>query len=363
MRSGGAVSCHTPARVGDRATERELYQRQVVRTSTLFVFGIAALLLLTALLPTDTPPGERAGLIISAFLLAAFAIIWFILLPERLLGRYRFTLGATTALAIIAFLLVTTGGVRSLYFPYFLLPIMATVLTRTRIALATGAAAIAIFAVVALLTAYESTAEAVTLALTRLIELAAVIFVTLILTRALESTRHVLRQRTEQLAELAATDQLTGLYNRHFMQEHLRMLQSLAERSGQPYSVIALDLDHFKRVNDAHGHDVGDLTLRAVADAIRRMLRGSDVAVRTGGEEFAVLLANAGLDEARLVSERIQESVRATANVVPDPPVTASIGVAAWKPGRTAAQVLKAADALIYRAKNAGGGRVMAEET
>ena len=100
------------------------------------------------------------------------------------------------------------------------------------------------------------------------------------------ANRRVLETATRQ----ATTDGLTGLHNRHFLAEQLRLLQSLAERHQQPYAVVAIDIDDLKTVNDTFGHEMGDLALRGFANVLRKTIRGSDVGVRTGGDEFLVLL-------------------------------------------------------------------------
>lgn len=159
----------------------------------------------------------------------------------------------------------------------------------------------------------------------------------------------------------ATTDGLTGLHNRHFLQEQLRLLQSLAARHGQSYAAVALDVDGLKQVNDTFGHETGDLALRGFANTLKRTIRTSDIGVRTGGDEFLVLVPHGGLDDARILAERIREAVEFTGRSEPHTAVTVSAGVAAWRAGRTAEQVLEVADAMLYAAKRAGKDRVMAE--
>jgi len=171
------------------------------------------------------------------------------------------------------------------------------------------------------------------------------------------ATRRVLETAQRQ----ATTDGLTGLHNRHFLTEQLRLMHSLAARHGQPYSVVALDVDGLKRVNDTYGHEQGDLALRALANTLRRTVRASDVGVRTGGDEFIVLMAQSTLDEARIAAERLREAIDAQGQSDPRIAITVSAGVAGWRPGRSADQVLEAADLMLYAAKRAGKDRVMAE--
>lgn len=171
------------------------------------------------------------------------------------------------------------------------------------------------------------------------------------------ATRRVLETAQRQ----ATTDGLTGLHNRHFLGEQLRLMHSLAVRHGQPYSVVAIDVDSLKRINDTFGHEQGDLALRGLANTMRKTLRASDVGVRTGGDEFLVLMAQSDLEESRVAAERVREAVELQGRADPKIAITVSAGVASWRPGRSSEQVLEAADAMLYAAKRAGKDRVRAE--
>lgn len=168
------------------------------------------------------------------------------------------------------------------------------------------------------------------------------------------------QQRTQELLTLATTDPLTGLYNHRFMQEFLQQKMVEAKRNGQPVTVLMLDLDHFRDLNEEHGHDAGNIALRAVADCMRHSLREEDVACRYGGEEFVMILAGAPLAAALAAAERIRrrvEEVRPTAFLAQ--PVTCSIGVASYPDhASTPASLLKAADMALYEAKRSGRNRV-----
>ena len=169
-------------------------------------------------------------------------------------------------------------------------------------------------------------------------------------------------RRVLETAQLqATTDGLTGLHNRHFLQEQIRLLHSLATRHAQSYAVVALDVDGLKQVNDTFGHEMGDLALRGFANTLKRTIRASDVGVRTGGDEFLVLVPHGGLDDARILAERLREAVELAGRAEPHTAITVSAGVAAWRQGRTAEQVLEAADAMLYAAKRAGRDRVLVE--
>lgn len=166
------------------------------------------------------------------------------------------------------------------------------------------------------------------------------------------------RRVLEATQRVALTDPLTRLYNRRFMDEQLQLLVSLAARHGQTFSVLMLDVDGLKRVNDTYGHERGDRVLQLVAAAIRETLRASDVPIRIGGDEFVALLPNTGLDEAFGVAERIRQAVRQHVASDPGGSVDVSLGVAGWRAGASVADLLKDADEGLYAAKRAGKGRI-----
>lgn len=165
-----------------------------------------------------------------------------------------------------------------------------------------------------------------------------------------------------RLIQLATIDPLTGLMNRGAFDQALEREFERAHRYGRPVSLLLLDLDHFKRVNDTWGHPVGDRVLAQVAAAIRGCLRHVDLAARLGGEEFAVLLTETNAEGAAVAGERVRHAVGSLAMAVGDEPVqvTASVGVVTWSPMfATAAEMVAAADKTLYRAKAAGRNRTL----
>jgi diguanylate cyclase (GGDEF)-like protein len=164
------------------------------------------------------------------------------------------------------------------------------------------------------------------------------------------------------LANLKLRDALTGLYNRRFLEDALNRELLRAERSGKPVSVVMIDVDHFKHFNDKYGHDAGDFVLSAVARVITNSIRPSDIACRYGGEELAVVLSEANLECARERAEHMRLAIRDTnlthlGQTLPAP--TASFGVAVYPAnGTKPADLLKAADQALYRAKQEGRDRV-----
>jgi diguanylate cyclase (GGDEF)-like protein/PAS domain S-box-containing protein len=179
--------------------------------------------------------------------------------------------------------------------------------------------------------------------------------------RQLQKSEEQLLEMNEQLKRLANTDELTGLPNRRSFFTALERELGRSDRYDQPLSVVLLDLDHFKRVNDTWGHPVGDRVLEAAAEAVRGVCRDSDVPGRLGGEEFGVLLLHTGKIEAELVAERIRRRIAEVEHLVPGDhlQVTASFGVATTGPGRMdSATIIAAADTALYEAKNAGRNRI-----
>ena len=163
-----------------------------------------------------------------------------------------------------------------------------------------------------------------------------------------------INQKLGRLNVENVTDELTGLINRRGMQATLAQWQAEL----RPFAVIAMDIDHFKWVNDRHGHDVGDLVLQYLARQMCEGSRSDDQVCRSGGEEFCMLLPGCSLDMAIQIAERLRERIAAT-NCPTGEPVTLSLGVAHW-PGSagTVTAVLKAADEALYLAKHNGRNRV-----
>ncbi len=161
------------------------------------------------------------------------------------------------------------------------------------------------------------------------------------------------------VAAMAATDPLTGLANRRHMNERLREEESRAARSGSPFCVILADIDHFKWVNDSHGHDVGDEVLLQLARLFQAALRTQDIVARWGGEEFLVVLSQTTLPRAREVAERLRAAAESSliGVVGGSRPVTLTLGVAQYE--TSVGECLKAADRALYRGKNHGRNQVV----
>jgi two-component system cell cycle response regulator len=173
-----------------------------------------------------------------------------------------------------------------------------------------------------------------------------------------------LRDNVQMSIEMAITDALTGLFNRRYMESHLSTLVEQAASRGKPLTVMVIDIDYFKAINDGHGHDAGDDVLRDFALRIKRSIRGIDLACRYGGEEFVLVMPETDMAVAAMVAERLRRRIAAEPFAIEQGsrviPVTISIGIAALRDkDDTAASVLKRADQALYRAKRDGRNRVV----
>jgi diguanylate cyclase (GGDEF)-like protein len=166
---------------------------------------------------------------------------------------------------------------------------------------------------------------------------------------------------TKRLQQLSERDPLTGLANRRVFERELQREWQRLQRGGPGFAILALDLDHFKRINDNFGHLVGDAVLAQVAQRLQRGARATDTVARTGGEEFVILMPLSDLDAAQRVAERVREAVRAAPVETLAGPVavTLSIGAVHAEPGEPdTLSLLRRADQALYEAKQAGRDRV-----
>ena len=167
-----------------------------------------------------------------------------------------------------------------------------------------------------------------------------------------------LQQALAAMARQASTDALTGLPNRRSLDDAMAVQLTLAAQEARPFAVLMLDLDHFKAINDTHGHATGDAVLRAFAERLEGELRRSDSCARYGGEEFVVVLGDTPLELALEVAERLRRAVGETP-LVPGLTATVSVGATCHRPGDGMADLLARADAALYDAKRAGRDRVV----
>lgn len=180
-----------------------------------------------------------------------------------------------------------------------------------------------------------------------------------------EKLAQELREANNRLWDTSFRDELTGLHNRRYLFDFLGSEISRFERFGSCFSLLLLDIDHFKKVNDAYGHRAGDLVLQEVGSTVTASTRRSDIVVRYGGEEFIVVLPETGLEGALIIAEQLRKSVAAIEVAVNDQRVrvTISIGVAAChkqKALKSVDSLIEAADEALYMAKASGRNRVFA---
>jgi diguanylate cyclase (GGDEF)-like protein len=177
------------------------------------------------------------------------------------------------------------------------------------------------------------------------------------LTRVFNTMVESLRKNRAELERLSTTDLLTGLGNRRHLMNLLPQEIERARRAGQPFSILMLDVDHFKKYNDTHGHQAGDDALARVGAVLHDSIRPYDCAARYGGEEFLIVLSGAALEHARECAERIRKQVGAER--FEGGPMTVSIGIAEYPShGTTADAIIGQADAALYESKRAGRDRV-----
>jgi two-component system cell cycle response regulator len=172
-----------------------------------------------------------------------------------------------------------------------------------------------------------------------------------------------LREQVQQSIEMALIDPLTGLNNRRYLDNHLSSLIDSSRMRRSPLSLCIFDIDHFKRVNDSYGHDVGDQVLQGFAQRLKGIIRTGDLLCRLGGEEFIMAMPGVNLMVAARIAERARCAIEGEAFAIRDGAgsltITTSIGVAERTANQTAAELYHAADQALYRAKSSGRNRVV----
>jgi diguanylate cyclase (GGDEF)-like protein len=171
---------------------------------------------------------------------------------------------------------------------------------------------------------------------------------------------HVELQYIQHIDNLANQDSLTGAYNKRYFDEALAREIRRARQAGAPFGLIVFDVDHFKKINDTHGHVAGDTVLKGVVDTVKARLRRDDLLCRIGGEEFALILPNATDSLARQIAEEARAAVEGSEYSFEGTriPVTLSLGVAVLSGGDVPETVHKRADEALYAAKRGGRNRV-----
>lgn len=176
----------------------------------------------------------------------------------------------------------------------------------------------------------------------------------------LNEINNMLKNKNKEYEVMATTDSLTGLYNRHkFTELYLSSYRSMIQRDNE-MSLIMLDIDFFKKVNDTYGHNIGDNVLVQISHALLRTLRNIDIVCRWGGEEFVVLLPTASIKNAKILAHKIKEYIESLEIDVAGH-VTASFGVACVQQGESMQELVERADRALYLAKNSGRNCVKTE--
>ncbi len=176
--------------------------------------------------------------------------------------------------------------------------------------------------------------------------------------RELVRLNRELKRREKIITEMMLTDILTELPNRRHLEQFLEQEFNRADRDGTPLALVIADIDHFKQVNDTHGHDVGDEVLVAFAKRLSDAVRTGDFVARLGGEEFVLIYPGTAMGHAMRVTERVRLAVMGQLSTSMEEEVTASFGIAEYQPGMTMHELLKRADEALYMAKEGGRNRV-----
>lgn len=335
------------------------YADRIRRQNERLGYGVAAFLMVTAALPV-TREDDRVGVLFAGVLTFVLGILWFRAMPARAFGDRRVMVFGVLAQPIIILLLALTGGLQSEYFPFGLLLVITTVFSpRVRHTFVVAAATALSLVLVAVIVPPRSAAELVAGLGVWLLETIGFAALAAMIGRTLRSSRSAIAARADELDDLRGraellsfTDPLTGLYNRRFADETLKRLIAEARR-GRSFSIAAFDLDGFKPLNDSRGHAAGDDILVDFARLLRAGLRGADIPVRMGGDEFLIALPGTGLAQTILVVERLRAAVREARWGDPDVVVTVSTGIAQWAEGQSAEDLLESADRSLYIAKRA----------
>jgi len=306
-----------------------------------------------------TPHGPHRALLIAID--AAGAACWlgvFAPIGTRLLQtKWRvpfFFIWSVTTLVLIATAAGLDGGIESPITGLLVLPVLFAALVYPLTTVIALAVVEDIFFVIVAVTGPVASPSRVTMTGVSLCLAGSVAVMAAINRTAQERDRQTL---TDRLHKLATRDGLTGCLTYQAFQDALEAEEARARRYGRPFSVAMVDLDSFKEINDAHGHALGDATLRSMAQALLAAARNTDIVGRIGGDEFAVLLPETDTAQAPLVAQRLQSHARASETPVG---VTVSLGISTWSDRfDNAAEVRRRADQALYSAKHAGRDRLI----
>ena len=330
-------------------TERELQEavrrRWIRRASLIAVLGQGLAFLIGSLLPT-TLDADRFGLVLGAGLVGLSGGIWFTVVPRSWFGEWRVFVAVSVAESVILLVLWMTAGIASRYFAYYLLPNVVMIITGQRRQTAL-LGALAMLGLVAVTIGGSRDLDTVTirdLFAIHALQLVTFTLASVAATSAVGTVVTTISERSHALLDQARTDALTGLGNRKLLDEELPRELAAVARGAGPLSVIAIDLDGLKAVNDLSGHAAGDKVLVEFAAGLREHLRGSDRAIRSGGDEFVILLPATTREGAVQILERIRTHERGL-------PISFSAGIATTADIDEPSWILAVADDALYADK------------
>ncbi len=332
--------------------------RQVARVvAFLFLAAVAVVVALTRAWPENEP--AIFTLLAAGMLLV---VLFMDMVPPAALGRWRRPAEGIGAIVFLGLLMVLTGGAGSPFLVGFFLVVAGTALsTEGRAPIAVALVGAITIASIGLLDAIDGALEPEALAWVG-INAVALILLADIATAAARSQRHA---RDEAL-RASRFDALTGLYNRSFFFTTMEQEIRRSDRMGRGFTMLMVDLDDLKPVNDTFGHQWGDKLLRAVADTVRRTVRFTDAAARYGGDEFVVLLPETDAAGGYVVGEKLRRDIAALTLHAADRNVrsSVSVGLVAYPDdGNTIEQLVAAADVAMYEAKRRGKNRIVGYQT
>jgi diguanylate cyclase (GGDEF)-like protein len=332
--------------------------RQVARVvAFLFLASVAVVVALTRAWP------ETEAAIFTLLAAGMLLVVLFMdMIPPTALGRWRRPAESVGAIIFLGLLMALTGGAGSPFLVGFFLVVAGTALsTEGRAPLVVALIGSVTIALVGLLDAVDSSLEAEALAWIG-INAVALILLADIATAAARSQR----QARDEALRASRFDALTGLYNRSFFFTTMEQEIRRSDRMGRGFTMLMLDLDDLKPVNDTFGHQWGDRLLKAVADTVRRTIRFTDAAARYGGDEFVVLLPETDVAGGYVVGEKLRRDVAALTLHAADRNVrsSVSVGLVAYPDdGTTIEQLVAAADVAMYESKRRGKNRIVGYQT
>ena len=330
---------------------------------TLLSYGLLLSILLSVtvlfLMYTDILPRPPFIVYLDLFLCTVSTTLFVLLQSNK--DHYTQILGAFLIIIyLVALLLNTQGSFDSLRVLWFLLLLVVGFLIGN-VWIGIAISALIAFTVLVLFAARFDPSSKV--ALVNFFEVHLVLTTLLFLyTKRTDNYAKKLKEQNVLLEKLASIDTLTGIYNRRLLFEMAHKYLKKAKRTHTNFTLISLDIDHFKNINDTYGHHIGDNVLKAFSHSIQSMLRESDLFGRTGGEEFTVILMDSDQDDSYIVAEKIRKEVEKIICDIHEIHITVSIGIAFLQEDDTLEDIMIRVDKCLYHAKKNGRNQVVSQE-